>query len=387
VADFGAISPLGMKWEAEILPRYKTLVANWETRVEEASMPELIHMIDELADVIGEYLDSITFVGGFAWKVEGVLAKFYRKHAYDRVGRSPQDPVIGLRTPFPEPPPHAVQSLDWFRPPLGKVAQDPESREVVASRRRRMEADRLSMEAACRNALTGSPKLLHRFEELLALAHHYAVVREEQIGWFTLPWPVMRRGVLRLGQHLQRLGTITREEDVFFITRSELDAARQGTIIDLRGEVASRQKDWEWQRRLTPPLSIGSSEAMNHIIGSVAEAMRTPGADGADVLRGMPASPGRASGRVRIVRGPEDFGGFQSGEVLVAQSTAPAWTPLFGQASAVVTDGGKIAAHASLVAREYGIPAVVGTGDATRRLVPGQVVTVDGSAGIVEFLG
>jgi pyruvate,water dikinase len=70
--------------------------------------------------------------------------------------------------------------------------------------------------------------------------------------------------------------------------------------------------------------------------------------------------------------------------VLVAPATAPAWTALFGRCVAVVTDTGSVLAHASLVAREFGIPAVVGTGDATARLSDGQVVTVDGSAGIVE---
>jgi pyruvate,water dikinase len=69
----------------------------------------------------------------------------------------------------------------------------------------------------------------------------------------------------------------------------------------------------------------------------------------------------------------------------VAQLTAPAWTPLFARAAAVVTDGGSLAAHASLVAREYGIPAVVATGDATTRLSDGQLVMVDGSAGLVEI--
>lgn len=105
------------------------------------------------------------------------------------------------------------------------------------------------------------------------------------------------------------------------------------------------------------------------------------------MLRGMPASPGRASGPVRVVRGPEDFGRFLPGEVLVAQVTAPAWTPLFDRAAAVVTDGGSLAAHASLVAREYGIPAVVGVGDATARLREGQWVTVDGSTGTVVLNG
>ncbi len=103
-------------------------------------------------------------------------------------------------------------------------------------------------------------------------------------------------------------------------------------------------------------------------------------------LKGMPASPGRATGSVRVVRGPEDFARFESGDVLVAQVTAPAWTPLFSLAAAVVTDGGSLAAHASLVAREYGIPAVVGVGSATARLRDGQRVLVDGDRGHVVLL-
>jgi rifampicin phosphotransferase len=81
------------------------------------------------------------------------------------------------------------------------------------------------------------------------------------------------------------------------------------------------------------------------------------------------------------VQGPQDFGGFRDGDVLVAKATAPAWTPLFARAAAV--DSGSLAAHASLVAREYGIPAVVATGDATLRLHPGQLVTVDGRTGTI----
>ena len=80
-----------------------------------------------------------------------------------------------------------------------------------------------------------------------------------------------------------------------------------------------------------------------------------------------------------------DFAKFEAGEVLVATATAPAWTPLFARAAAVVTDGGSVAAHASLVAREYGIPAVVGAGDATSRLRDGQLVLVDGSRGRIEL--
>jgi len=123
---------------------------------------------------------------------------------------------------------------------------------------------------------------------------------------------------------------------------------------------------------------------LERMLGSL-DVVRTERVAPEGSLRGEPASPGRASGRVRVVRGPSEFDKFQQDEVLVAQMTAPAWTPLFALASAVVTDGGSLAAHASLVAREYGIPAVVATGDATARLADGQWVTVDGSSGYVEI--
>jgi pyruvate,water dikinase len=102
------------------------------------------------------------------------------------------------------------------------------------------------------------------------------------------------------------------------------------------------------------------------------------------IVAGVPASAGRATGTVRIVRGPADFDALLDGEVLVAPLTAPAWTPLFARAAAVVTDVGSPAAHASIIAREYGIPAVVGCGDATARLRTGMRVTVDGATGNVE---
>jgi pyruvate,water dikinase len=102
------------------------------------------------------------------------------------------------------------------------------------------------------------------------------------------------------------------------------------------------------------------------------------------LVSGSPASAGRATGAVRVIRGPHEFDDLQPGEILVAPLTAPAWTPLFTRAAAVVTDVGSAASHASIIAREYGIPAVVGCGDATARLRTGMRVTVDGSTGNVE---
>jgi pyruvate,water dikinase len=117
-------------------------------------------------------------------------------------------------------------------------------------------------------------------------------------------------------------------------------------------------------------------DGMSGVLGAVAS-------DTA-IVSGTPASAGRATGSVRVSMGPDQFDELQDGEILVAPLTAPAWTPLFTRAAAVVTDVGSPAAHASIIAREYGIPAVVGCGDATARLTTGMRVTVDGATGNVE---
>jgi len=422
-------------WQTCLLPAYQQLVASWQDRVESAPPEELTRLVDEVASVVGEYLWSFSVIGGHAWKVERVLAQFYQKHLAARVGRSYQELLRGLMPTALEAAPHAVQSLDWVHPTAGDLAHhvhqaptvgddtpdaiaatvaataNAATAQAAEARYRRLQEEQRAVETTCRQVLASRPRLLRRFETLLALAQRYAVVREEQAGWFTFGWPVLRRAVLRLGDDLYQRGVIAQADDIFFLTHAEVTAntahiatygvARRshgGGDDDLHAAVAARRQDWHRQRRLTPPLALGNPPGAKVIAGAV-EAMRlrtsphgrvgsgavgSESGEGSGQILGMPASPGRATGPVRILRGPEDFDEFQAGEVLVAQVTAPAWTPLFERATAVITDGGSVAAHASLVAREYGIPAVVGTGDATARLHNGQRVTVDGSAGVVE---
>lgn len=107
----------------------------------------------------------------------------------------------------------------------------------------------------------------------------------------------------------------------------------------------------------------------------------------AGILIGEPASPGVASGPVRLVRGPSDFAKVKRGDVLVCRHTDPAWTPLFTIASAVVTEVGGVLSHAAIVAREVGIPAVLAVPHATELLTPSSVVTVNGSTGHISLLG
>jgi pyruvate,water dikinase len=241
-------------------------------------------------------------------------------------------------------------------------------------------AGRIDCEQACRTALRGRPRLLARFDELLAVAQRYAVLREEQARDLSLGWPVLRQCAHRIGDLLLATGAINDHELVFFLTLAEVLDSQ----ADHREQAERRRAVWDQQRRLPAPITLGAPPRLiGDPIGRAVEAVRDAGdlPDGAIV--GHPASIGHAIGRVRLISGPADFDSFLAGEVLVAKATAPAWTPLFARAAAVVTDGGTLAAHASLVAREFGIPAVVGTGDATSRLLTGQLVRVDGGAGTV----
>ena len=103
-------------------------------------------------------------------------------------------------------------------------------------------------------------------------------------------------------------------------------------------------------------------------------------------LRGIPVSPGQITAVASVINNADEFDQMQSGSLLVCPMTSPAWTQLFAHASGLVTDIGGILGHGSIVAREYGIPAVVGTGNITRRVKSGQTLAVDGDSGTVEIL-
>jgi rifampicin phosphotransferase len=377
-ADRRLLAGLAEQWRTELLPRYQRLVQEGEQQLQTASPEQLTGIVDQIGAAAGEQLWSLAVVGGAAWKMEGALARFSRQHLAATVDANVQELLAGLPGSQPDLAAHAVQSLDWAHPTAGELGWPPPR--PPEGRHRELAARREALTAQCLAALGERPPLQARFQALLQVAQRYAVIREQQARQLTLGWPLLRRCVLRLGGLLQAEGVIDRAEDVFFLNRFELD-----TRAPLQELVARRRGTWERQRRLLAPLTIGRPPwLLAKELLAVVDAVRTTGPAPQDAIVGQPASPGRATGPVRILHGPGDFDRFQPGEVLVARATAPAWTPLFARAVAVVTDGGTLAAHASLVAREYGIPAVVATGDATARLDDGQVVTVDGGAGTIH---
>lgn len=368
------------EWREDLLPRYLAAVADAERLLPTLPVEALPPLIEHLATLAGDYFASVTIVAGFGWKAELPLAAFHRDVLRPRIGGSHLELLQGLHVPSPAD--HDVLSLDWAHPTLGEFGAGTtvtdEARPAVLAARRAL------AEAQARSALAGREQELAKFERLLALAQHSIRVREEQLSQFTRPWPVLRRAVLRIGDALVEAGAIAGRADAFFLTRSELVAAIAGQGGDRAPRVRERRSAWQGQRRLTPPLTLGELPPMlAKLLGGADAMLRTPATDANVLLRGTPASVGRAIGPVRVVRSVDDFSRIRDNDVLVCPATTPAWTQLFGRVAAIVTDTGNPASHASIVAREFGIPAVVGAGDATARLRDGQVVIVDGAAGTI----
>ena len=366
------------RWREDLQPRYRAAVADAEQRVETLPVGELPALIDEMAALAGEYYGSVVALAGAAYKMEINLAKFYRKHLEPTLGGSHLPLLAGIEAPS-GPEPHAVVSLDWWHAP-GLQAGSP----AGSAAHGRAVAAREAAEAAALEALAPSPRRLQEFQRVLADAQHLVPIREEQVSEWTLPWPVMRRAVVRIGESLVERGLLEIADDVFFLYKDELLGALDTGELPSAVNVPYRRAQRDEQARLVPPMAVGTwGPVLKRYVDSYPAMFGAKPSDGA-IVSGIPASPGFATGPVRVIRGPHEFDQLQPGEVLVAPFTAPAWTPLFTIAAAVVTDVGSAAAHASIVAREYGIPAVVGCVDATARLRNGMQVTVDGSTGNVE---
>jgi pyruvate,water dikinase len=195
-----------------------------------------------------------------------------------------------------------------------------------------------------------------------------------------------------LGNRLVRTGAIGRADDVFWLTEGELQAASEaldqgGAAGDHQALVAERRARWRAQRLLTPPVALplrGGTTVLGVDWGGFMPARIEQA--GGNVIRGTGASPGHVTGTARVLYGPDEFALMRPGDILVARITTPAWTPLFALAAGIVTDVGGPLSHGSIVAREYHIPAVLGTAVATERIRSGQRITVDGDAGTVRLL-
>jgi pyruvate,water dikinase len=226
------------------------------------------------------------------------------------------------------------------------------------------------------------------FNKYLASAQKYTPLREDGLAEIGLAYPLIRAMLRELGNRFAQHKVIPTADEIFWLTQDEvlqtatrLDTGQ--TVESLAEKIPQRRAEHGAALSVRPPMMLPQLKIFGVDLMSLRDkrGRRNRG----HVIKGVAASPGMASGVARVLHAPEDFNQLKSGDVLVAPITTPAWTPLFAMASAIVTDVGGPLSHGSIVAREYGIPAVLGTGVATRRIQSGQTVTVDGSVGTVTL--
>ena len=299
---------------------------------------------------------------------------------------------------------HAVYNLDFVSPvpaddpsllletvkfSLRGQGNDPYERQRLSAARREDETRRIVARLG--------PRRRAAFLRLLRWAQNAAPIREDALADVGLAWPLLRRMLFELGRRLVGSAVIAEPADVFWLRHRELRSAVEfglagsgtpaavaitGADRPVRaGAVEERKMLWRGQAKAAAPQLLPESRWMERAFGSMMPA--GPQDQLGDVIKGVGASAGRVTAPARVLRGPQDFGLMEPGDILVARITTPAWTSLFAMASAVVTDVGGPLSHSSIVAREYGIPAVLGTGVATQRLTSGQRIRVDGDAGTV----
>jgi phosphohistidine swiveling domain-containing protein len=311
--------------------------------------------------------DGVTDAGWAEWR------RRFRDYL-DRHGYSIYDMDFMKPLPMDRPGP-MLENLKMF---IGGQGADPYERQQDYAGRRQQAVE------TARSRVKGIKRWA--FEKTLKWAQSQAPLREDGIAEIGLGYPLLHRMLRELGRRFVQGGMIAQDDDIFWLEQAEVEQAvamleRGEPLPDRTEAVGQRRALWRARKQVSPPpqLPMGKSKYIGFDVDLFLQAGEDSQAG--NVLKGVATSPGRVTATARVLRGPEDFGQMRPGDILVAGITTPAWTPLFAMASAVVTDIGGPLSHGSIVAREYGIPAVLGTGVATKRIHSGQIITVDGSTG------
>ena len=255
---------------------------------------------------------------------------------------------------------------------------DPKDQEIRAANVRKEKF------AAVSELLDGLPYWQFRFRMWLARRYNY--IREEVAFHFGYTWSILRPMARELGSRLVAAGTFNQADDTYFLVTEELnraiEARARGAALAELGELAAERRVLrEARKRHHPPGTV--PEEASQIKGIAFKETQIKNDEASDTMRGFPVSSGRVTAPASVILGSTDFDKMAPGSILVSPLTTPAWTQLFAHAAGLVTDMGSILAHGSIVAREYGIPAVLGVGNGTVRIRHGQTLTIDGDAGTV----
>ncbi|MBK9945078.1 MAG: pyruvate, phosphate dikinase [Kouleothrix sp.] len=295
------------------------------------------------------------------------------RHLY-QFGRTAYEFDFAIPTPQEQPGP-VFEAIKAF---LSGAAGDPYQRQRDAITKREQ-----ATQAVLRRV--GWPRR-GWFQGLLSWAQRTSPMREDSIFDMGMAHPLIRRMLAELGRRFAAGGAIGQAGDIYWLEKAEViglaEALELGIALpDLSGRIPARKAQWQVSLKASPPVILPETSGWARFMHGGAPETR----NGKVVLKGVGTSGGLITAPACVLFGPDDFGKLRPGDVLVAVTTTPAWTPLFAQASAVVTDIGGPLSHSSIVAREYGIPAVMAAGSATRAIQSGQIVTVDGTAGTVTI--
>jgi rifampicin phosphotransferase len=429
------------RWPQEV-ERYRTAVGELcKQAPRRASAPELLARVQSLLQVALRYWIHVTMIAHPVYRAE---RSFHKCYSSARTGADPAPevflrglemrPVEAERSVYAlamiaKDSPEVVQALMHsgvqgldsssaaqrfrdgfgdhlnrfghqiysFDPLLPTLAEDP--RPVVAAieaylkgkespdeRSSRLAKER---EAALKEiAKRISARRFQRLTRLLHKAQSAACLRENALFELGLAWGPMRGCLLEIGKRMVEAKSVSRPDDVFWLIGGELSAAvaKLGSgqsPENLRDRVAERRAAWRRRQGLKPPYVLPLGSKMKFWWKYVLPAPELRPQPDAGIIRGMAVSPGRVTSIARVIKTQAEMDRLSEGEILVTHTTTPAWTPLFARAAGLVTDLGGPLAHGSIVAREYGIPAVMGTGSATERIKDGEAITVDGTNGCV----
>ena len=257
-------------------------------------------------------------------------------------------------------------------------------------------ATRQQLMADLREKLADDPDTLAKFDELYEAAQYSFPLTEDHAFYIDqLYISVFRRFVLAVGDRLVAKGVIDAADDVHFLYRDEVvDALTNGG--DRRESVAERRASFQRACAVSPPTELGTLPPPPDVPDPFMDALVyrllgiVPPEENTDpnVIKAVAGSPGSYTGSARVCRSlSQAIDDLEEGEVMVCEMTLPPWVPLFSIAGAVVSDVGGVLSHSAIVAREYGVPAVVGSNIGTTVIKTGQVITVDGNKGVVYLDG
>jgi rifampicin phosphotransferase len=330
---------------------------------------EIVGQLDESEDGRAFHEQLRTFLEEFGWRSDAV---------YDLAD-----------IPWREDESIALSSIAGF---VGlDDTEDPELlyRKAVSQRERLL--------AEARSKLSNEPEKLEKFNELYEAARYSFPVTEDHAFYIDqLGVGVFRRFALAVGQRLVDKGVVDQPDDVFFLRGTEVpDALLKGG--DRRAEVAARRATFEAAGKVVAPGAVGtppeipadapSDPFMDAIVYRLLGMVPPDDNPDPNIIRAVAGSPGVVTAKARVVRSLAEAQDLEEGEVMVCEMTLPPWVPLFSIAGAVVADVGGVLSHCAIVAREFGVPAVVGAVTGTTAIKTGQTITVDGNNGLVYLDG